>query len=509
MDRKDLLDLNRLKAIDRESKGGAGLNKESELLTDLYRGQANNHVLSELQRRGAGDERVHRPVQTRLLNRMIREQAVTWRNNPLRALAGSAELLYPDDDPEAVAFARLYRDAAVNSSLRQADRWRCLLGQCAIYVSPRDHATPGIRPYQPHLMMRDPSPSAADDMGSDRAVAFMVGYGSEAKERIWHLWIKDDEGTDGLWEAYRINEAGEIDTRRALYPDTEGKSGLQDPPFFMLYDEGPEGRPWIPIDQTRASYQIAHTVTVNEILYLLSQEAHTPLAISGLQNKKAAPNRWGPGDVWVFDDPETRVEAFQLSPKLLESVTVDRHILEVWATGEGFPADHFLSTRVYESGARGKLRLQNLEDRRADQLESAYLTEHTLFRVLREESEAWGQEAVLHVELQKPEFPVDTAELQKSAAFDLKLGAMSLIDYLQDRFRCSREDALLRWARIRQDREAYPIEGEVTLTEHDSGAITESTGGRPPKAEGDPEASDTPAPEASATPRPPRRKGAR
>lgn len=493
------MEIDRLIKEDTDLKGGDDFNRESEHLTALYKGRARQLTRERLNAQGQGDPDMKAPFQSKLLRRLVHTVAVVWAQPPTRLLHVAGERL-PDEDPHALLFAKVYQQGRINSYLKTADRWRALLGQVVLYfnANPRGRVEPRI--FQPHLVYRAPDPTNQDDMSTDRAVGFCVRRDPKDKAKcVYHVWEQVD---DGVWEARRVNgKDEEIDGPDALF---DGRTPpFEIPPFLQIYDELPEGRAWVPIDETRSAFAFGQSAVMNDIAFLLKSEAHTQIAASGVDNKTELPDKWGPGTVWSFENPEARISALSLDPKLLEAVGVSRHFLEVFASGEGLPADYFLATRRYETGSAGRLRMQDLDARRQDQSLDAVLTELDTFEIVRAIHNAYGfgnadLPAVLEMqaELARPHFPVDIDELQKAWEWDLKHGLGSPIDYLEERHRISREQAILRYRRQREDLDMYPIAMPAEAASS-AGGEPEDNRGRPPNDDG------TTGPDADAiTPRP-------
>jgi hypothetical protein len=479
------MDIQELKRRDEDLKGGPAFNRESEHLTAIYQGQGKGRLLSHLKKQGQGDPdlRTH-PFQTKLLRRLVQTVAVVWSQSPTRIFSVQGERL-PDTSAHVRNLADVYQRGRINSYLKTADRWRALLGQVIVYLSPNPRARVEPRLYQPHLVLRDPDDSNQDDMSTDRAVAFQIRCDSDPKKEIWHLW---EQVNPGDWEARRVNGAGEdISGPDAIYPGATPPFGGA--PFLQIYDELPEGRAWVPIDETRTAFSVGQNTFVNELAYLLKQEAHTVVTVSGTEGNKELPSKWGPGEIWGFTNPEAKAEALKLDPKLLESIGVSRHLMELFAAGEGLPADYFLASRRYETGASGRLRQQDLEARRQDQVQDAILSEVEVFDILREIHNAHAdfgpaipEEIRMQPELTRPHFPVDTSELQGAWDFDMARGLGSAIDYLVERHRFTREQAILFYHRVQDDLAAYPIHQPSET----SGATKSEQGiqGRPPVDDG-------------------------
>lgn len=451
-------DVSKLIGRDRELKGGAEFERESSSLYALYAGQSKNMTLGALEDSGQGDPEQKRPIQTKLLRRVVRTVAVMWSTPPTRMLSIDGVTLPPTD---VQSFELAYELGQINSWLKLSDRYSSLLAQAVVRFTTNRRGRVQPRVYAPHLVHRDPDPTNADDMATDRAVAFRVTDAKDAADCEFHVFVQENEDE---WVAWKLNGKGNlIGDEHALFKD--GKVPYAGPSFVQVYDDLSEGRAWLPLDETRTAFSLGLNVLANEIAYLLKQEAHTPVAVSGLSSRKSLPKRWGPGEVWGFEDEGVEVQTFNLNPKLLESIGVSRHFLELFAGGEGLPADYFLSSRKYETGASGRLRMQDLEQRRFDKLEGAKLVERECFEIIRSiwnaHAEEWerdpiDEDARLKVELSRPYFPVDVEELQQALFNDLSIGAASMIDYFGERWGLQRTEAIARYHRVQEDREKYP-----------------------------------------------------
>jgi hypothetical protein len=459
------VDLNKLIERDRELKGGHSFDDESKNLTVIYNGEARSLTMAWLKVMGQGDDKNLKPFQTKLLKRFVHTAAVTYATPPTRRLEVSDTALGGDDGPEQRLLASVYQ--GIDPKMKGADRWRSLLGQSIPYCMPSSERSrkrrPIVRIFQPHNVLRDVDNGDADDMRSDAAVAFRINESENPKQSVFHFWKHED---DGSWRAFRVDGNGDLigGDADALFPD--GEPPFLEAPFLVMYDQDPEGQAWVPIDQTRSAFALGMNVVLNELMLLVKYEAHTPMYGAGFMNKDDVPDRIGPGEFWAFENPESRINTVPMNPKLAEMISISRYLSEAFASGEMLPADYFLASRKFETGAAGKLRQQDLEARRQDQAQAARETEETLFEIIRSIHNAYAEtwkrrelptDASLAVELGAPWFPVDLAELQKTWAFDLSIGAGSMIDYLMERRHITRDQAVKQWERIQLDRERFPV----------------------------------------------------
>lgn len=439
-------------------KGGPELDKESENLSAIYFSQARKLTREWLERLGQGDEDQNKPLQSRLLRQLVRTVAVVWRRPPTRIVTLD-ETDLPDGDETSKLVDRLYSESKADAYLKALDRSRTLLGTTLGYVSPNPRGGPPlIRVFAPHNVLRNPEDSVQDDPSYDSEVAFRVAAGKDKEDSVYHYFVREDERTLRAW---RVKGNGDL----AGEEDDLFEGGLvpyEVAPYFVLYDELSEGRAWLPIDETRSAFALTTNVILSELTYLVKQEAHSILAASNLSPGDQLPSRFGPGMLFGFEG-EVDLKAVAMNPKLEGVLAVHKHLLEILSSGEGLPPDYFLSTRRYETGAAGRLRMQDLEERRQEQMQDAVRTEAGLFEILRvvhnatDGREVIEEDARLRVELARPWFPTDVAEQQRAAAFDLSLGAMSMIDYVMDRHQLSRSQAIAYLERVNVDRERYPV----------------------------------------------------
>lgn len=484
-----LIDMDKFRARDRALKGGFNFDSESKNLTAIYQGEARELTRAWLKKMGQGDQKNILPFQTKLLKRMVHTAAVTYETPPTRRLEVDNTPLGADDGPQQTLLARVYQGA--DAKLKSADRWRTALGQAIACVSPSSDRSkkrrPQLRVFQPHFVMRDVDDGDAEDMRSDVKVAFCTRESTDPKEAEYQLWLHNDDGT---WEAWVIDGAGVA--KEAIYED-DGSVPFEGTPFFQIYDEDPQGQAWIPIDETRSAFALGMNVVMNELMVVLKYEAHTPMYGSGFMNKDDVPDAIGPGEFWAFENVESTINTVPLSPKLIEMMQVSKYIAESFASGENLPADFFLANRSYETGAAGKLRMQDLEKRRQDQTAAARESEVALFDAMRSVHNAYAQDwsevqlpkdAELVVELGAPWFPVDLKELQGTYAFDLSIGSASIIDYLMDSKRIPRDQAVKLYERVQLDRARYPLrENPAAIlggqrNANGEGSATSITGGK-------------------------------
>lgn len=492
---EEFVSMSDLIARDSWVKNGPELNDESRDLKDIYMGQSREMTRTWLKALGQGDSSNMKPFQSKLLKRFVHTAAVVWSNSPTRRLTLDGVSL-ADSAPDADLVSRIYQRSRINSYLKAADRWRTLLGQAILYLTPPVEGRGeriGLRVFWPHAVMRDPDDTAQDDITQDRRIAFEVFHDPRTVAKsIWHYW---EQISPGQWNAWRVHQDGSLvdGDRDGIYPN--GVVPFEGCPFLVVYDELPEGRAWIPIDGTRTAVGLATNVVMNDLLYLLKQEAHSVIGVTGVGNQADMPKKWGPGEMWGFEEADARVHLLALNPKLAESIAVSRHLLEMFASGEGLPGDYFLASRKYETGAAGRLRQQDLDARRQDQVQDAVETENELFDLVRnlwntfpEEGEKRIDEDVsLQVELGRQWFPTDLVQLQQTYAFDLSIGACSIVDYLMERYRITREQAIDFYGRVQVDRETYVLrENPAALIagRNNSGDPgSSSLNGRPPEGD--------------------------
>lgn len=497
---------------DRALKGGFGFDTESKHLTAIYKSQGRDLTIKWLKLLGQGDKDNIKPLQAKLLKRLVYNAAVTYSSPPTRRLEFDGVQLGADDGPAQMLLASMYE--GIDAKLKTADRTRSLLGNSILYGSPASDKSRKMRPvlriFQPHNVLRDVDSGDADDMRSDSRVAFLVHESEDPNQRLYHYWAHED---DGSWSAFRVNGAGYLINGDADYLFPDGAPPFTETPFLQMYDEDPEGQAWVDIDETRSAFSLGVDVVLNELMLLVKFEAHTPMYGAGFMNKDDVPDRIGAGEFWAFENPESSISTVPMNPKLLELVNVTKYLSEVFASGEFLPADFFLANRQYETGAKGRLRQQDLEMRRQDQAQAARENERTLFDFMRAIHNAyasdWNQPRIpeaaeVEVELGAPYFPVDRADLQKAYAFDLSIGAASMIDYFMERDRLPRHRAIKKWKRIQLDRERYPVRenpaailggprhanGEGSATPGENGVVRDASSMNPNRAASNEEASN-------------------
>jgi len=442
--------------------GGATFNSDSLKLAQLSEHRGRKVTYDFLAEVKMGDPDNRSPIVVGAIPRLQECLSVLYRVPASRRLRRGAELL-ADDDPESETFTELARRACLDNVWQLVDAKRNLHRQALIsFVESASRRAVQARIVEPHSLFRRPTPSAADTVEEDEALALLILDDIEPTLQRWQLYQHDDDGTWRCWV---------VDGSSALAgPQPYGEEGIipfAEVPLLLVYDDLPAGRAWLPIPESRLDFTLNVSALANDLAYLVKMEAHTIKAII-TANPRTAPKKLGPDQLAVLEEGSD-IKALATSPHIADSAKTIESMLAMLAIAESLPPDYFSANRAMHTGPALKVAERDLEARRQRQQPLALEDERRAFQKMRAIhnyfARGWGvrplgEDLSLSVSFSRQWQPTDTKELQQAAMNDLAIGAMSMIGYLMERYNCDRAAAIEIYEEVQADRDAYPVKDQ-------------------------------------------------
>lgn len=459
------VDLKGLQDHDSKQKGADAHDDWLELHA-LYEDCARAQVQARLRELGVGIADNRRPIIISLLRRVIDRLATVYDRSPNRWLVNARGERLMDSHPDHRRMLTLLQRAQYDLAWRRVDRLRALLRQVGIRFYPSDErGSVVVRIFEPYNILRKPSPSTPDLLGSDSCFALRLQGDpksespASAREQLWEFWEKDADGWSMAW----VDGSGQL-TEEQPFRATGLRSPYKELPVHLIYDDAALGRAWLPARQSRVSWVDALNGLSNDLWALVVQQAHEQEVYKAPAGSAPLPSDRGPGTTVQIDDQAT-LERMGGNPKIKESSDVLESMMRLWALSEDLPDDEFHKGKSVLTGAALKVLERPLTARRAAQVPLASEDERWAFAKFRAvhnvHASAWGAKTLredldLEVELASPDQPIDEAEILKNGASSMALGTKSRIDVAQEQHGVSRAEALRLVERVDDDRKLYP-----------------------------------------------------
>lgn len=405
---------------------------------------------------GAGLRGNDRPLTLNLIRRIVRRLAVCYKAAPTRWLSQGATRL-GDNDPDMVALHQTLKRMSYDIDWARADQLSTLHRQIAVrwYPSASRRAVV-MRCFEPFNLIRDPDPTAGDDIASDRRFALLLS--KQGNDEIWEYW----ERLDGGWYAALIDQGGALLVDQP-FAETALMSPYNVPPVQMIYDETPQGRTWLPPRESWLSWARAINAMAEDVWALVLSQAHSERVLK-TDDPASAPTTTGPNTLLRLE----REDAYELvsgSPKISESLEVLANFMRFWALSEDLPSSDFDANKTILTGVALMVQERPLDARRAERTPLAASNESLAYRlwqpVHNDNAGVWGVPVLsdrleLGAALGATKEPTNARELHEAYFGELAIGSLSLIDFIMAARSINRADAIKEYARVQADRESYP-----------------------------------------------------
>jgi hypothetical protein len=450
--------ISQIKADDARWKP-ASFDRDAIALASLAENRGRSVTLDHLRTLGMGDPDNPRPVSIGAIPRLMEALSVLYRLPAVRLLKERGGEVLADDDARAQAFAEMTRRALLDSVWGLVDARRNLLRQCFLsFVEGRRSVQ--ARVHWPFDVFRSVTPSAADDLDQDEAIAIEVMRGPTANESVFQLWSHEE---DDSWRCHIVNGAGALHGEQP-YGD-EGQPPYDGLPIVLVPDALMAGVAWLPIPESRLDFALNINTQVNDLMFIVKNQAHSLKVMTSNDPKGAKPVEDGPEKIMVLPEGST-LQVLQQSPAISAINDTIAAQLAMLAMSESLPGDAFSATRTVLTGTALKVAERDLEARRQRQVPITIEAERTAFEKMRAVHNAFasswrvpslGDELELVVAFASQWQPTDAREMQESAFKDMAIGATSIVGYLQERYRLDRAGAIDLYKRVQADRAAYPV----------------------------------------------------
>jgi hypothetical protein len=439
--------------------GGAQFDQDAARLSALADQRGRRVTLEHLRTVGMGDPKNPAPLVVGVVPRLMESLSVLYRVPATRRLKQGSRVL-SDSNAQVQAFNELSRRACLDNAWQLIDARRNLLRQAVIsWVEVGARQSVQARIVEPHQVFRRPTPTVADTLEEDEAIAICVLDAPAKEDQRWQLWQHNDDGSWRMWSV--TGESRMVGVQP--YGD-EGVVPFSELPLQMVYDDLPAGRAWLPIPESRLDFALNINALVNDLAYLVKQQAHSTPWVK-TDDPAGVPTSIGPDKVWKVPG-DSEVGVLNNSPMIADSVTTIEFALSALCLSESLPPDAFARNRAVRTGPALKVAERDLEARRQRQQPLAIDDERRAFRKIRAihnyYASEWGlavidEDVTVSTSFARQWQPTDTRELQMVGGFDLAIGTASVIDYMQERYACTREEAIDLYDQVQADRSEYPV----------------------------------------------------
>ena len=456
-------DIGYLKGIDREHKP-ARADDDWLALKSYYDDQARERTIGDLATLGVGLAENDRPIEVLMVQRIVNRLAMVYSKPPVRWLKRNRRRL-AESNAEHKAMVDVLMRAQYDLAWKRVDALRTLMRQVVIRFYPSDaRGSVVMRIFEPYNVIREPDPSAGDMIENDRQFALLLA--KTGQRETWEHWRREGE----RWRVQVVNQQGD---KEELADDQPfGATDLVSPypvlPVQIVYDELPQGRPWLPPRASRIANQRAVNAIANDLWSLITFQAHSREVIK-TDDPASAPTVTGHGGKYKLERDDT-YEMVTPNPKIRECQEVLDYLAMLWLLGEDMPLSDFDKSTQVLTGAALLVQERALNARREGQVPLALEDERLAWRKLRaihnlhtaaNRSGTWDLPALaedtdLEVEIAEVTQPIDAEQLQNAMFRDISGGAASIIDYIQARDSVSRKVAIETYERVKEDMLAYP-----------------------------------------------------
>lgn len=451
-----MIDLDALKKADAAWKSSDYTDDVSSLVA-YYDDASSDLTRQRLTELGVGLKANRRPLEVSLLRRVIDRIAVVYDRPATRWLLKPSGERFAEDSGEHRLMTEILDRAQYDLAWRRVDRRRALVRMCAVRFYPSDaRRSVVLRTFDPSQILRSPSTHAPDCIDEDNRFALKLAGGA------WEAWERTSDG----WICFWLDEKGAPLESQPF--GAAGAAPYPELPVQLIYDDWPDGRPWLPVRCSRLSWVEAINAISNDLWALIVTQAHSQRVLKSSNPTATWPSEAGPSTV-VRIDADEDVEDLSANPRIAECQAVLESLTRLWMISEDLPASELDRSKQVVTGATLRVQEQPLLQRREAQIPLAREDERIAWRRLRAvhnfHAPDWGVPILnptteLDVELADVEIPVDAREAQETIARSMALGSASVIDLIQAEHRVPRHQAIRIYERIQADREAYPIKGE-------------------------------------------------
>lgn len=427
-------------------------------LAALYEDSATSLTYNYLRSLGLGNpENTQHPFEVSILRRIVDSVSVVYNSPATRCLfLGGQEL--SDDDPLNLATQRAFQASGYDLIWQRIDSTRNLFKTCVVEWA-EDHANEcvGAILYGPHQVFRTPNTLAPHSIELDSEILLSLYSHVDDRKCLYRLW----KFVNGAWHTWIVDGTGELAGEQPY--GMEGQTPFDILPLQVVYSEAPMFRAWLPMAASRVAWCMGINASINDLAYLVQQEAHSIKVLRTDSSK--VPTEIGPGTV-VKTEAEGSLDVLSQAPKITESVGVLDQQLRLFAISEYLPGNMFdanyaqvhtgqalkVATHPLAQQRWRQLQLMHSQEKKAWQIYTAiHNTNASLWRV-----PLLPDQAELRVSGSTSWQPIDVRESQEVGFKNLAAGMSSRVMLAQELFGLSRPQAIEHLERIERDNEEWP-----------------------------------------------------
>ncbi len=451
-----IVDIKAVKDRDAQYKGA----KHNDLackLHALYEDAATTMTLNYLRGLGLGNpDNTQHPFEVSILRRIIDAVSVVYNTPATRTLVLNDEEL-TDDDPLAVATQEAFEASGYDLIWQRIDSLRNLYKTCVVeWAEDNANNSVGAILYGPHQVYRTPNPLAPHNIEMDSEILLELRSAVNAEDCVYRLW-KYANG----WRTWLVDGHGE------LLPDQpygiDGAVPFDILPLQVVYAEAPMFRAWLPMPASRVSWCLGINASINDLAFLVQQEAHSIKVLK--TDSMKVPNEIGPGTV-IKTEADGGLDVLSQSPKITESVGVLDQQLRLFAISEYLPGNLFASDYAQvHTGQALRVAMHPLSMQRWRQVQMMQQQENKAWTIYSSihnaNARTWGvapvpEMAKLRVSCSTAWQPSDIREAQDVGFKNLAAGMKSRPMLAQELFGLSRSQAIEHIERVKRDNEIWP-----------------------------------------------------
>ena len=444
-------DLDGLREVD-EGYKGPDTDTEWELLHATYQDSDRSETIRRLRQLGQGIADNPRPLQHRLLARVIDRRAGLYQRAPSRFLLNpSTYKRVSENGKDHKAMLRAFERSQYNLFWREVEIQLALMFQVVIRFYPSSaEGTVVPRVFAPYNVLRDPDPSVPNSLEHDRRFALRLS------DDAFEYFERQDTGA---WTVHTTDDKGNVTGPQPYGADGLIPYGL---PALLLYDRYPGGTTWLQPSVSRVAWNDAISAGLNDLWAILRDEAHSLKTVS-TDDTTMVPDVTGPGQVWVLPK-DAQADVLSHKPQLQGLSDALNQLIRIMSISEDLPASEFDESKQIVTGAARLVEEGPLRSRREARRALAEDAERKAYSKYAEvhnfhHGPAWtarmNTTAVLDLEVAPDSNPLDAEDVLTTNKLGLEQGILSIVDATARFYDVGRAEAIRILIRVAEDQEAY------------------------------------------------------
>lgn len=472
------IDIAPLFSHDKETKGPLFDLHASEILR-LYDDSSFTDNAAYLRTLGVGKKNNPYPIQVSLLRYVIHRITTMYDRDPTRLLKSNTGRTITGSEHNRMI--EVIDRAQLNLAMGMVDKMRALVRQAFVRYYPIDSEKAVVtRVFTPDIVRRVPSRAAPDRVEEDVAIALKIG------DEQWECWYRDPSNSSGerQWSMVWCDSHGTL-LEEQPFADTNFISPYGATlPISLIYDSYSGGRPWLKPRVSRLSWAHAVNLMGNELVELITEQAHSDKVYKTRSEDAPIPTKAGPGKIHQINIDDD-LENLDQNPKIAECVDSSNFLVRMYLLSEDLNPNELGENHTPSTGAGLRVQERGLIARREAQIKLAARDERLAWEKIvalhNHHATSWGAEPLnpertMHVEIGDLDIPISPTDSLNSESRKMALGISSVIDAIMELENLSREQAIARYERVAEDNETYPPASSPMKDAQDEGepAITDN-----------------------------------